>query len=110
MLYEPTEMLDLPTSEQLMAWGCLCSEMKDEPSGVSPLEQAAWRDIILGMYPGAGEGWEYGVIERLFPKEWRQYCEAEWGTPKELRADEEARLLAQGWERGVNGEMYFPFP
>jgi hypothetical protein len=50
------------------------------------LEQAAFRDLILGMCPGAGESWEYGTIQHLFPDEWRRYCEQEWGTIEEQQA------------------------
>jgi hypothetical protein len=110
MQYKPPELLDLPSPEQLMAFRGLCSSLRDIPRSVSPREQAAFRDLILDLCPGTGESWEYEMIEHLFPAEWKQYCQWEWGTPAELRADEEAQLLAQGWVRNPDGEMYFPYP
>jgi hypothetical protein len=68
---------------QLENFRSLSKSLQDNPRSVPPLEQAAFRDLILGMYPGAGEPWEYDTIEHLFPEEWRRYCEWQWGTPEE---------------------------
>ena len=75
MQYTPPELLDLPSPEQLMAFRALCQCLRDNPQSVPLREQAAFRDLILGMYPGAGEPWEHEMVAHLFPEEWRQFCE-----------------------------------
>jgi hypothetical protein len=36
-------------------------------------------DLILGLSPGDGEPWEYELIKKLFPQDWKAYCEFHWG-------------------------------
>jgi hypothetical protein len=50
------------------------------------------------------------LVQKLWPEEWRLYCEWEWGTPEEQQELKDLELLAQGWERDPEGVMYFPFP
>ena len=79
MQYEPSEPLALPSSEQLQNFRGVCRRLQDIPRSVLPLEQVAFKNLILGLCPGAGESWEYTMVEHLFPEDWRQYCEQRMG-------------------------------
>ena len=100
--------LNLAASEQLEHFYYLRHQLQEHPEDVSEENKKAFCHLILGHCPAAMDMTHVDLVEKLFPEEWRRYCESEWGTPEELRAMEEERLLEQGWERGPHGGMYVP--
>jgi hypothetical protein len=84
--------------------------LENNPKNASDEEKKAFSDLVLGMSPGALDNKDIDLVQKLCPEEWRKYCDLEWGTPEELREMEEERLQREGWVRGADGEMYFPFP
>jgi hypothetical protein len=105
-----TRDLNLPTSEQLEQFYYLRGLLQNTPKNASAEEKKAFCNLVLGVCPGAMDIKDIELVQKLCPEEWHKYCNWEWGTPEELRATEEERLLQQGWERGIDGEMYIRFP
>jgi hypothetical protein len=83
MKYAPIETVDLPSSSQLATFRGLHKRLQDNPENVTVPERIAYRNLILGMSPDAMSVDEINLVEKLWPQEWRQYCEWEWGTPEE---------------------------
>jgi hypothetical protein len=104
------QQYNLPSSKQLMHFYCLRHILQERPQEVSAADKKAFCHLILGQCPGAMNAEDIDLVQKLWPEEWRLYCEWEWGTPEELRTMEEERLIAQGWERSPDGEMCIPFP
>lgn len=104
------EPYNLPSSEQLDCYYYLRGLLQDRPEEVSDVDKKAFCNLILGQCPGAMNVGDIDLVQKLWPEEWRRYCEWEWGTPEEQQELKDAELLAAGWERGPDGEMCIAFP
>jgi hypothetical protein len=102
--------MNLPSVNQLENYRILQELLQNCPEDVSDEDKTAFCKLALGVCPPLLDVHDINLVEKLCPQEWRKYCEWEWGTPEELRANKDRELLAQGWERGPDGEMYFPWP
>ena len=104
------QQYNLPNSEQLGCYYYLRRQLQDRPETASDEDKKAFCHLILGMCPDAMSIKDVDLVEKLCPEEWPRYCEWEWGTPDEQQALKDAELIAAGWARGPDSEMYIPFP
>ena len=100
----------LLTPEQLESYLILRGCLQERPETVSDEDKKAFCLLILSSCPAVMDTADLVLVQKLCPEEWRHYLQGEWGTPEELRELKEEALLAQGWVRLPDGEMYFPFP
>ena len=101
---------NLPAPEQYEALLSARHRLKYEPETVAPDDREAFKRFFFGLSPDTMDSSDIDLVQKHFPDDWRSFCDFEWGTPEERRADEEARLLEQGWERDEDGSLYIPFP
>ena len=101
---------NLPSSAQLENYYIVRELLQNAPEEVADEDKKVFCDLVLGLSPAVMPAGAIALVQKHYRDGWRQYCEWEWGTPEELRELKEEELLAQGWVRLPDGEMYFPFP
>jgi hypothetical protein len=100
----------LPSSEQLEAFRIMHAALSYGESGITSQQKEEFCTLLLNLDPQLLEAADIELVRNNCPQLWQDYCEWQWGPAEERRELEEEELLAQGYLRGADGELYVPFP